>query len=105
MFCPFTRVLTSTWVALLFSMLAYNADLKSIQGIQSTALGNYLFASVMCVLILPYVSISLYTADRQMYLQDASAKRYRASSYYLAKVCAVFCSTDNDAAMFVLPPS
>lgn len=41
---------------------------------------------VLIMLLMPYVGISLYTADKTMYIADASAKRYRASAYYIAKV-------------------
>lgn len=40
----------------------------------------------MFVSQMPYVGISLYTSDKQMFIGDASARRYRTSAYYAAKV-------------------
>jgi hypothetical protein len=77
-------VLTFTYVALLAGILAYNANLSSLTGLQSQ--GNYIYGGVMMSMLLPYISISLYTNDKRIYLADASAKRYSPSAYYAAKV-------------------
>jgi hypothetical protein len=37
-------------------------------------------------LLMPYISISLYTADKKFVLADASSKLYRPLAYYMAKV-------------------
>ena len=37
-------------------------------------------------LLMPYISISLYTADKKFVLADASSRLYRPLAYYLAKV-------------------
>lgn len=71
-------------MALACGLLAYDADFASAQGLQSRS--NYLFGSVLIMLMLPYISISLYTNDKTIYLADVSAKSYRPSAYYLAKV-------------------
>lgn len=78
------RVLTTTYIGLVAGLLAYKADFNSISGLQSKS--NYMFGSMLFVLLLPYVNISLYTSDKKIYLADVSAKRYRASAYYTAKV-------------------
>lgn len=77
------RVLT--YVAVLAGILAYNADFSSITGLQTQ--DNYIYGMMM-VMLLPYISISLYTNDKRLHLADASAKRYTPSSYYAAKVSA-----------------
>jgi hypothetical protein len=40
----------------------------------------------MLASLLPYVSISLYTHDKKVYLADSSAKLYRPWAYYSSKV-------------------
>lgn len=82
------RVLTFAYVAMLAGILACDANFHSIQGLQS--LGNYIFGAVMMMMLLPYISISLYTNDKRLYLADVSAKRYTPSAYYLAKVSLTF---------------
>lgn len=50
---------------------------------------NVLFVEPVILLLLPYVYMSLYTADKQYYIADSSAKLYHPSAYYLAKQMAV----------------
>jgi len=71
-------------VALLFGLFGYNSNLSSVEGLQS--LGNYIYAALQVVMLLPYISTSLYTNDKKHYLADASSKLYRPSAYYIAKV-------------------
>lgn len=78
-------MLTSTYVALMFALFAYKSDLDSLLGMQS--MSAYIFAAVFVAVLLPNVSISLYTNDKNIYLSDASAHLYRPSAYYMAKVC------------------
>lgn len=87
-------MLTFTYAALLGGILAYGADFDSIQGLQSQV--NFLYGAMMLVLLLPYVSISLYTNDKRIYLADASAKRYCPSAYYCAKVGVDECCTSAE---------
>jgi hypothetical protein len=47
---------------------------------------NLLFCSLAFVILMPYISMGLYTADKRFYLADASSKLYRPLAYYLAKV-------------------
>jgi hypothetical protein len=78
------RIFTFTYVALLFGIMGYNVELTGLDGFNS--INNMLFTTVLIMLLMPYVGISLYTADKTMYIADASARRYRASAYYVAKV-------------------
>jgi hypothetical protein len=79
------RIFTFTYVALLFGLMGYNVELEGLDGFNS--INNMLFTTVLIMLLMPYVGISLYTADKTMYIADASARRYRTSAYYVAKVC------------------
>jgi hypothetical protein len=47
---------------------------------------NLLFCTLAFVCLMPYISMGLYTADKRFYIADATAKLYRPSAYYLAKV-------------------
>ncbi|KAI8470965.1 MAG: hypothetical protein J3K34DRAFT_520870 [Monoraphidium minutum] len=79
------RTLTFSWVALLMGMLYFNMpmDASSLRGRL-----NLLFNSLVFFCLMPYVSMSLYTADKKFYIADSSAKLYRAHAYYAAKVTA-----------------
>ena len=46
---------------------------------------NLLFNGLVFFCLMPYVSMSLYTADKKFYIADASAKLYRPHAYYAAK--------------------
>ncbi len=77
------RTLTFSWVALLMGLLYFNMpmDASSLRGRL-----NLLFNGLVFFCLMPYVSMSLYTADKKFYIADASAKLYRAHAYYAAKV-------------------
>jgi hypothetical protein len=81
------RMLTFSWVALLMGMLYYNMppDARSLRGRL-----NLLFNGLVFFCLMPYVSMSLYTADKKFYIADASARLYRPLAYYLAKVAGCF---------------
>jgi hypothetical protein len=49
-----------------------------------------MFIETCVLLLLPYVYMSLYTADKQYYTADLSAKLYSPSAYYTAKVCRTY---------------
>lgn len=83
-FLHIRRIFTFTYVALLFGIMGYNVELSGLDGFNS--INNMLFTTVLIMLLMPYVGISLYTADKTMYIADAGARRYRASAYYVAKV-------------------
>jgi hypothetical protein len=91
-------------VALLFGLMGYNVELEGLDGFNS--INNMLFTTVLIMLLMPYVGISLYTADKTMYIADASARRYRTSAYYVAKVCLCFwLSCENESSPVVLSDS
>jgi hypothetical protein len=77
------RTLTFAWVALLMGLLYFDmpSDASSLRGRL-----NLLFNGLVFFCLMPYVSMSLYTADKKFYIADASAKLYRAHAYYAAKV-------------------
>jgi hypothetical protein len=77
------RTLTFTWVAILMGLLYYSMPVAatSIQGRL-----NLLFNTLAFFCLMPYVSMSLYAADKRFYVADASAKLYRPHAYYAAKV-------------------
>ena len=79
------RMLTFSWVALLMGLLYFNMplDASSLRGRL-----NLLFNGLVFFCLMPYVSMSLYTADKKFYIADASAKLYRPHAYYAAKVTA-----------------
>jgi hypothetical protein len=72
-------------MALLFGLMAYNISPTGLDHFNTA--NNMLFTAMLIMLLVPYVSISLYTADKTMYIADASARCYRTSAYYVAKVC------------------
>jgi hypothetical protein len=47
---------------------------------------NLIFMLLCFYCLMPYISMSLYTADKKFYLSDASSQLYRPGPYYLAKV-------------------
>lgn len=60
------RIFTFTYVALLFGLMGYNVELEGLDGFNS--INNMLFTTVLIMLLMPYVGISLYTADKTMYI-------------------------------------
>lgn len=81
---PSCRVLTFAYVGLLFGLMAYDISYEGVDGFRSRT--NLLFAAVQFMTLLPYISTSLYTNDKRIYLADASAKRYHPAAYYCSKV-------------------
>lgn len=77
------RTLTFAWVAILMGLLYYSQpdNANSLRGRL-----NLLFNVLAFFCLMPYVSMSLYSADKKFYIADASAKLYRPLAYYLAKV-------------------
>jgi hypothetical protein len=47
---------------------------------------NLCYLALTFVVLMPYVSMGLYSSDKKFYLADASAKLYRPLCYYVAKV-------------------
>jgi hypothetical protein len=77
------RTLTNTWVAATMGLMYYDipSDTGALRGKVNMLLNILAFFCLM-----PYISMSLYTASKQFYLADVSAKLYTPSAYYLAKV-------------------
>jgi hypothetical protein len=80
------RCLIFSWLAIFVGLIYYNlsSDVDSLR-----ARLNVLFVEPVILLLLPYVYMSLYTADKQYYIADSSAKLYHPSAYYVAKQMAV----------------
>jgi ATP-binding cassette, subfamily G (WHITE), member 2 len=79
------RTLTFCWVGLLMGLLYYSLPADGL-GLRSRL--NLLFNLLAFFCLMPYVSMSLYSADKKFYVADASAKLYRPHAYYAAKVMA-----------------
>jgi hypothetical protein len=47
---------------------------------------NVHFANTAFFLLMPYISMSLYTHDRKQYLADTSSRLYQPALYYASKV-------------------
>lgn len=79
------RTMTFAWVAILMGILYYGmpSDATSLRGRL-----NMTFNILTFFCLMPYVSMSLYSADKKFYIADASAKLYRSHAYYAAKVAA-----------------
>jgi ATP-binding cassette subfamily G (WHITE) protein 2 len=77
------RTLTNTWVATTMGLMYY--DLTNDSGALKCKV-NMLLNILAFFCLMPYISMSLYTAGKQFYLADVSAKLYTPSAYYLAKV-------------------
>jgi len=79
------RTITFCWVGLLMGLLYYSLPADGL-GLRSRL--NLLFNLLAFFCLMPYVSMSLYSADKKFYVADASAKLYRPHAYYAAKVTA-----------------
>ncbi|GFR50617.1 hypothetical protein Agub_g12701, partial [Astrephomene gubernaculifera] len=84
------RMLTFVWVGLFSNFLTYNfpTDATNI-----ALRANLLFALVFFFIVMPFVFMSLFTADKRFFLLEASARGgggglYAPSAYYAAKVTA-----------------
>lgn len=76
-------VLWLSQVGIFMGLLFYNLP-QDGTGVRSRL--NLLFVSLAFVILMPYISMGLYTADKRFYLADASSKLYRRLAYYMAKV-------------------
>jgi hypothetical protein len=79
------RMLTFVWVALLVGFIYY--DLEPLADSIGLRL-NLLFSNICFFMLMPYISMSLFAADKQFYVADISARIYRPSAYYAAKATA-----------------
>ncbi|GIL43410.1 hypothetical protein Vafri_1186 [Volvox africanus] len=80
------RMLIFCWIALVVGLIFYSVG-NYFEAIRSRL--DVMFIETCVLLLLPYVYMSLYTADKQYYTADLSAKLYSPSAYYTAKVLAV----------------
>eukprot|EP00878_Enallax_costatus_P000100 GHUV01000134.1.p1 GENE.GHUV01000134.1~~GHUV01000134.1.p1 ORF type:complete len:870 (+),score=236.10 GHUV01000134.1:1054-3663(+) len=80
------RCLIFCWLAIFVGLIYYNLP-NTVDSLRSRL--NVLFVEPVILLLLPYVYMSLYTADKQYYIADSSAKLYHPSAYYIAKQMAV----------------
>jgi len=92
------RTLTFCWVGLLMGLLYYSLPADGL-GLRSRL--NLLFNLLAFFCLMPYVSMSLYSADKKFYVADASAKLYRPHAYYAAKVTATVPFQITSAFVFV----
>jgi hypothetical protein len=81
--CHVCRCLTFTWVAILIGLLYYGMP---TDGSSLRSRLNLCYVGLSFVVLMPYISMGLYTSDKKFYLADASAKLYRPVAYYFAKV-------------------
>ena len=79
------RTLTNAWVAAAMGLMYYDLTFDS-GSLRSRV--NMLLNILAFFCLMPYISMSLYTAGKKFYLADVSAKLYTPSAYYLAKVTA-----------------
>ncbi|WIA12631.1 hypothetical protein OEZ85_006286 [Tetradesmus obliquus] len=80
------RILTCTYLGLVFGLVFYNTPADTLPGVRTRM--SICFVIPMVATLLPSVSISLYTNDKRIYLADSSAKLYRPWAYYSSKVLA-----------------
>ncbi|KAJ9518404.1 hypothetical protein QJQ45_018417 [Haematococcus lacustris] len=78
------RMLLSTWLGVFVGLVFYRVP-SDPEGLRQRLNLHAFNCSVY--LYLPYVSMGLWTADREFFLADISACLYRPSLYYAAKVC------------------
>ncbi|KAL6749179.1 hypothetical protein V8C86DRAFT_3145675 [Haematococcus lacustris] len=78
------RMLLSTWLGVFVGLVFYRVP-SDPEGLRQRLNLHAFNCSVY--LYLPYVSMGLWTADREFFLADISARLYRPSLYYAAKVC------------------
>ena len=79
-------MLVFAYCAVMSGLFFYNLG-TDFEGLRSRL--NLFYVEALFVILLPYVYMSLYTADKQYFMSDASAKLYSTSAYYVAKQLAV----------------
>lgn len=79
------RCLTFTWVGIAIGLLYYSTQpTPNLLSLRSRS--NLMFACLWFMMLMPYVSMSLYTSDKEFYAADMSGRHlYRPSAYYAAK--------------------
>lgn len=64
-------MLTFSWVAVLVGVMFYSLD-NTLASAQPRL--NLIFANMCFFILMPYITMSLYTADKQFYLADSSSR-------------------------------
>eukprot|EP00877_Chromochloris_zofingiensis_P013185 jgi/Chrzof1/811/Cz01g29200.t1 len=80
------RMLVFTEIAIFTGLIFYNLE-DDINSVRNRM--NVLFVEPVIFMLLPYVYMSLYTADKQYFIQDSASKLYHPSAYYVAKQAAI----------------
>jgi hypothetical protein len=78
------RILTCTYLGLVYGILFYNTPSDTLTGLRNRM--SICFLILMMSSLLVYVSVSLYTNDKKVYLADSSAQLYRPWAYYTSKL-------------------
>ncbi|KAL6756257.1 ABC-2 type transporter-domain-containing protein [Haematococcus lacustris] len=92
-------MLTFAWIAFFIGLIFYNLP-ATPEAVQLRL--NLHYSNTSFFLLMPYISMSLYTSDRQYYLADISSSLYRPIIYYIAKVCATLPANLLSAIIFSL---
>jgi len=93
------RILVFSYTGLLCGLFFYNLS-TGFEGLRSRL--NLFYIEAFFLVLLPHVYMSLYTADKQYFLADTSAKLYRPSAYYIAKQLAALPFNIGVSLAFVL---
>jgi len=80
------RCLIFTWLAVFIGLIFYNLP-TTADSLRARL--NVIHVAPVIMLLMPFVYMSLFTADKEYFIQDVSAKLYRPSAYYVAKQLAV----------------
>jgi ATP-binding cassette subfamily G (WHITE) protein 2 len=76
------RLLVCAYVGLMVGLVGYNIG-SGLEALRARL--NIMYAQILVCLLLPFVYLSLYIADKQYFIADVNAGLYRPSAYYLAK--------------------
>lgn len=74
-------------MALVTGLTFYRPLVGPFESLQART--NLVYWNLVAFVLLPFVSLSLYTNDKKLYLADVSAKLYRPGAFYVAKVGAL----------------
>ena len=93
------RMLAFTYVGLFIGIIFY-ALADGAESILTRL--SVLFNSSAFYMFIPYISMSLFTSDRQFYSVDIQAKLYRPSAYYCSNALATLPFSVANATVFAL---
>ncbi|GBF93870.1 ABC transporter G family [Raphidocelis subcapitata] len=80
------RMLLFTWVGVFCGLIFWGLG-SGLDGVRNRV--NLLFIVVQLFMLLPYVYMSLYAADRRHFTADIAARLYTPGPYYVAKTLGV----------------